>query len=72
MEMYDEPFKEDEIRDAFYVFDNNHSGGISANEVRYVLDALGEHVSDEELKRMIKMTDVNGKEDGQISLNEFA
>ena len=36
-----------------------------------MLDALNEHATEDEIKRMIKMTDKDGKEDGAISLNEF-
>lgn len=59
---------EQELRNAFNVFDKDGSGTISAEELRLVLKTLktpGEKdVDDDEINDMIKQADVNG--DGTI------
>lgn len=47
----------------------NGNGYIGAAEVRFVLDALGEQVTDEEIDEMIRMLDVDG--DGEVNFREF-
>lgn len=47
----------------------NGNGYIGAMEIRFVLDALGEDVTDEEIDEMIRMLDVDG--DGQVNFKEF-
>ncbi|XP_037946792.1 calmodulin-like [Teleopsis dalmanni] len=58
-----------EIRDAFRVFDRNGDGFISAEELRYVMTNMGEKLTLEEANEMIREADLNG--DGQIDYNEF-
>lgn len=60
----DEPDAEEELLNAFKVFDKDGSGTISSDELRSVLRSLGENLTDDELEEMIKMADGNG--DGQI------
>ncbi|KAK2071519.1 hypothetical protein P8C59_005935 [Phyllachora maydis] len=64
---------EQELRNAFNVFDKDGSGTISAEELRLVLKTLktpGEKdVDDDEINDMIKQADVNG--DGTIDFEEF-
>lgn len=36
------------------------NGFIAAGEIRFVLDALGENVTDEEIDEMIRMIDMDG------------
>jgi calmodulin len=55
---------EQELYNAFKVFDKDGSGTISSDELRNVLKSLGEDLSDEELDEMIKLADRNG--DGSI------
>jgi calmodulin len=52
-----QPFTDDEIKDAFFTFDMSGNGFVSAAEIRFVLDALGENVTDEEIDEMIRMID---------------
>ncbi|KAK3139255.1 hypothetical protein QOZ80_5AG0380290 [Eleusine coracana subsp. coracana] len=61
---------DDELREAFHVFDQDQNGYISRDELRHVLENLGEKLSDEELVEMLREADVDG--DGQINYNEFA
>lgn len=60
---------DEEIREAFKVFDKNGDGFISAAELRHVMTNLGEKLTDEEVNEMIKEADLDG--DGQINYEEF-
>lgn len=53
-----------ELREAFNIFDRDGSGTINADELRQVMKALGEDLSDAEIDEMIKEADKNG--DGSI------
>ena len=55
---------EQELYNAFKVFDKDGSGTISSDELRNVLKSLGEDLTDEEVDEMIKLADRNG--DGSI------
>jgi len=55
---------EQELLNAFKVFDKDNSGTISSDELRNVLKSLGENLTDAELDEMIKLADHNG--DGSI------
>jgi hypothetical protein len=59
---------EDEVREAFKVFDKDGNGFISAAELRHVMTNLGEKLSDNEVEEMIREADVDG--DGQINYDE--
>ncbi|KAJ8904381.1 hypothetical protein NDN08_000900 [Rhodosorus marinus] len=60
---------QDEILEAFKVFDKDGSGKISAEELRNVLLKLGENLTSEEATDLIKAADLNG--DGEIDYEEF-
>ncbi|KFR15358.1 Calmodulin, striated muscle, partial [Opisthocomus hoazin] len=60
---------EEEIREAFRVFDKDGNGYISAAELRHVMTNLGEKLTDEEGDEMIKEADCNN--DGQVNYEEF-
>jgi len=60
---------DDEIREAFRVFDKDGDGTISANELRQVMVNLGENLTEEEVEEMIKEADQDG--DGQVNFEEF-
>ncbi|XP_050583621.1 uncharacterized protein LOC126918994 isoform X1 [Bombus affinis] len=66
----DQDQEEQELRDAFRVFDKHNRGYITASDLRAVLQCLGEDLSEEEIEDMIKEVDVDG--DGRIDFYEFA
>ncbi len=56
---------EDELKEAFRVFDKDGDGFISYPELKIVLKSLGEKLTDEEINSMVKEADLNN--DGRIS-----
>lgn len=60
---------EEEIREAFLLFDNDGNGFISAAELRHVMTNLGETLTEEEVDELLHEADSNG--DGQIDYDEF-
>jgi centrin-3 len=59
----------DEIRKAFALFDDDHTGKISLKNLRRVARELGEGMTDDELQAMIDEFDTD--HDGQINEAEF-
>jgi calmodulin len=55
---------EEEMREAFRVFDKDGDGYISAAELRHVMANLGEKLTEQEVDEMIKEADTNG--DGKV------
>ncbi|XP_033736460.1 calmodulin-like [Pecten maximus] len=60
---------EDEMRQAFAVFDKDGNGFITGDELCQVMTSLGETLSDDEVNEMIGEADRNG--DGKIDYKEF-
>ncbi|KAI4879343.1 hypothetical protein NFI96_006603, partial [Prochilodus magdalenae] len=56
---------EEEIREAFRVFDKDGNSYISAAELRHVMTNLGEKLTEEEVDQMIREADIDG--DGQVN-----
>lgn len=56
---------EEEILDAFRVFDKDGNGFITKEELRLAVTTLGEKVKESELDDLIRTADMNG--DGQIN-----
>lgn len=61
--------QEEELREAFRVFDKDGNGLISAAELKFVMANLGEKLTDDEVDEMIKEADLDG--DGQVNFEEF-
>lgn len=62
--------QEEELRKTFNIFDIDGNGFISHDEIKKTMTHLGENISDEEVRDMIKAADKNG--DGKIDINEFS
>jgi len=60
---------EQEMRSAFDVFDKDGSGTISPEEIFKLMTSLGENLSEDDIKSMVKEVDKNG--DGSIDYEEF-
>ncbi|KEH41241.1 EF hand calcium-binding family protein [Medicago truncatula] len=61
--------KEEEIRDAFDLYDLDKDGLISVNELHIVLNKLGEKCSLSDCEIMISNVDADG--DGNVNFEEF-
>ena len=55
---------EEDLREAFRLFDKDGDGTISADELRHVMINLGEKLTNEEVDEMLREADMNG--DGKI------
>jgi calmodulin len=64
-----DPDTEEDLIEAFKIFDKDGSGSISASELRHVMTTLGEKLTEEEADEMIREADTNG--DGYIDYVEF-
>ncbi|KAK7337905.1 hypothetical protein VNO77_18496 [Canavalia gladiata] len=60
---------EEELKEAFRVFDKDQDGYISPSELRSVMRTIGEKVTEEELEQMVKEADLDG--DGLVDYQEF-
>jgi len=60
---------EEEIREAFKVFDGDGNGFINRMELRHVMMNLGEKITEEECDAMVEEADIDG--DGSINYEEF-
>eukprot|EP00486_Rosalina_sp_Unknown_P001511 CAMPEP_0201574364 /NCGR_PEP_ID=MMETSP0190_2-20130828/18802_1 /ASSEMBLY_ACC=CAM_ASM_000263 /TAXON_ID=37353 /ORGANISM="Rosalina sp." /LENGTH=160 /DNA_ID=CAMNT_0048002503 /DNA_START=155 /DNA_END=637 /DNA_ORIENTATION=- len=58
-----------ELRDTFNLFDKDQDGKISFDDLKKTLTQLGEAVTDQDVKDMIKEADLNGT--GYIDFEEF-
>lgn len=64
------PLSENELKDAFAMFDKNNDGHITPEELKSVLTTMGERLTDEEAQEFIDDADVNGN--GTLELDELA
>lgn len=60
---------EEDLRRAFTIFDLDGNGLISAKELQQVLGGMGEKMTLEDCKKMIRGIDRNG--DGAVNFDEF-
>jgi hypothetical protein len=62
-------FTEEEIKEAFATIDYNKDGHITADDLHFFLEYIGEKVEDDEIEEMIKMCDIDGN--GEVCYEEF-
>ena len=60
---------EEDLIEAFKVFDKDGNGVISESELKHILTTLGERLTEEEAYEMIKEADMD--KDGFINYHEF-
>ena len=60
---------EEELREAFRVFDNNNSGYISSARLKHVMECLGEDVTAKDAEDMIREADID--KDGLVNFEDF-
>jgi Ca2+-binding EF-hand superfamily protein len=60
---------EEDLREAFNMFDADGSGFIDRNEVRMLMKKLAQTLTDDEIDAIMEIVDVDG--DGEISFEEF-
>ena len=61
--------KLDEYKEAFDMFDKDHSGTISVDEIAKIMKNFGNPLSKDEIREMIKDIDTSG--DGELDFDEF-
>ena len=64
-----DPDTEEDLIEAFKIFDKDENGVISTAELRYILTTLGERLIEKEADEMIREADTDG--DGFINYHEF-
>ena len=60
---------EDELVEAFKVFDRDGDGSVSVDELMTIMTMLGERLTREEVETMIR--DADKDEDGELNFEEF-
>lgn len=60
---------EEELREAFRVFDRNGDGYVNAAELRHVLTHIGEKLDEDEVDDLLREADIDGE--GQIKYADF-
>jgi len=65
----DEEEKEDELYEAFKIFDKDGNGLISPSELRFAMENIGEKMTELDVCNMISEADLDG--DGHINFEEF-
>jgi calmodulin len=60
---------EDDVINAFRVFDKNDKGTISVSELKNIMTTIGDKLTEDEINLMIREADINN--DGNINYEEF-
>ncbi|KAJ3030018.1 UNVERIFIED_CONTAM: hypothetical protein HDU68_010367 [Siphonaria sp. JEL0065] len=61
---------EEEMKEAFKIFDKNGDGFVTNDELKYAMAQQGDNLSDEEIAEIVREMDVDG--DGKLNYEEFA
>ena len=62
---------ENEVREAYRVFDKDRDGFISRDELRMIFAALPERLSAEEIEEMLEAADGDGNGPSNLTFNEI-
>lgn len=65
----DEEDIEQDLRAAFLVFDKDHNGYITKDELKSAMQIMGESLTDSDIDELLRMTDLD--KDGRIDYEEF-
>ena len=57
----------EQLREAFNLFDRDGSGAIDSDEIKGIMRKLGERLTDEEVEEIVREIDLDG--DGQIDFD---
>ena len=60
---------DEELKSGFKQFDKNQDGQITIEDLRALMEELGEALSEEELQEMINVASMEG--DGKVNFEEF-
>lgn len=60
---------DDDLKKVFKIFDKDHNGFITADELKSAMEMLNEKANDEEINDMIREADLN--HDGQVNFEGF-
>ncbi len=60
---------EDEVINAFRVFDKEGNGCIGSGELKHIMTTIGDKLTEDEVEEMIREADIDG--DGYINYEEF-
>eukprot|EP00343_Euplotes_focardii_P002884 CAMPEP_0205804978 /NCGR_PEP_ID=MMETSP0205-20121125/8038_1 /ASSEMBLY_ACC=CAM_ASM_000278 /TAXON_ID=36767 /ORGANISM="Euplotes focardii, Strain TN1" /LENGTH=75 /DNA_ID=CAMNT_0053075409 /DNA_START=420 /DNA_END=647 /DNA_ORIENTATION=- len=63
------PLTENEIKEAFTLFDKDNNGKITASELKKALTTWGEKLTDDQVCEFIEDADTNG--DGELDITEL-
>lgn len=66
---FTEPATEDELLEAFKIFDRDGNGVLTKDELKDIMTKMGDPLSDEEAEEFLKQADLDG--DGKINYKEF-
>jgi len=65
-----EPDSEDDLKQAFKVFDSKHGGGITSDDLQAILSSMGQsELTQQQVQEMIEQADT--QENGNVSLEDF-
>ncbi|CAF5166489.1 unnamed protein product, partial [Rotaria magnacalcarata] len=60
---------EDNLKDAFNLFDQNNDGYIETKDLREIMTNLGEKITDEDIDEMMREADID--KDFKVNFYEF-
>lgn len=62
-------FTESELIKAFELYDEDGGGTITRDEIKKIIDLIGEDMTESEIEELVREADIDG--DGEIDYKEF-